>query len=56
MLSHIGLENHDFFAGEAHGNLAGHRKLNTKNWAWELFHETANAIEIIKVIAIGKKW
>lgn len=44
-------------AGEAlHGNLAGYRKLKHKKLGLKIvFHETVNAIEIIEVIAIGKR-
>ena len=48
----IKLENQGMLAGEAlHGNLAGYRKLGLRI----VFHETVNAIEIIEVIAIGKR-
>ena len=52
------LENQGMLAGEAlHGNLAGYRKLkHTKKLGLRIvFHETVNAIEIIEVIAIGKR-
>ena len=53
----IKLENQGMLAGEAlHGNLAGYRKLKHKKLGLRIvFHETVNAIEIIEVIAIGKR-
>lgn len=55
--SDIKLENQGMLAGEAlHGNLAGYRKLKHKKLGLRIvFHETVNAIEIIEVIAIGKR-
>ena len=51
------VENQGMLAGEAlHGNLAGYRKLKHKKLGLRIvFHETVNAIEIIEVIAIGKR-
>ena len=53
----IKLENQGMLAGEAlHGNLAGYRKLKHKKLGLRIvFHETVNAIEIIEVLAIGKR-
>ena len=53
----IKLENQGMLAGEAlHGNLSGYRKLKHKKLGLRIvFHETVNAIEIIEVIAIGKR-
>ena len=49
----IKLENQGMLAGEA---LHGYRKLKHKKLGLRIvFHETVNAIEIIEVIAIGKR-
>ena len=55
--SFIKLENQGMLAGEAlHGNLAGYRKLKHKKLGLRIvFHETVNAVEIIEIIAIGKR-
>ncbi|HGD1826574.1 type II toxin-antitoxin system mRNA interferase toxin, RelE/StbE family [Streptococcus anginosus] len=51
------LENQGKLADEAlHGKLAGYRKLKHRKLGLRvIFHETADGIEIIEVIAIGKR-
>lgn len=55
--SFVKLENQGMLAGEAlRGSLAGYRKLKHKKLGLRvIFHETANGIEIIEVVAIGKR-
>lgn len=51
------LEEQGMLAGEAlHGSLFGYRKLKHRKLGLRvIFHETANGIEIIEVVAIGKR-
>ncbi|MEY8463814.1 type II toxin-antitoxin system RelE family toxin [Streptococcus merionis] len=51
------LEIQGMLAGEAlHGKLAGYRKLKHKKLGLRVvFHETSHGIEIIEVVAIGRR-
>lgn len=57
MKSFARLEEQGMLAGEAlHGSLSGFRKLKHRKLGLRvIFHETANGIEIIEVVAIGKR-
>ena len=53
----IKLEQQGIQAGQAlYGNLAGYRKLKHQKLGLRvIFHETAKGLEIIEIIAIGKR-
>lgn len=55
--SFVKLENQGMQAGEAlRGSLAGYRKLKHRKLGLRvIFHETSRGIEIIEVVAIGKR-
>lgn len=53
----VKLESQGMLAGESlHGGLAGYRKLKHRKLGLRvIFHETSQGIEIIEVVAIGKR-